>query len=218
MKSILFTLSFIFLALSAHAQDFSPAIWQPGVHLFAGAGLNSSLYTSDSQHVEGGVGLNLKTDLVYFIDDTWAADWGSSVKFARIDGFLLWDTQFTLGLRRRLASIDIWDLANPYVRVFAGKSPTVVFLDGNELPGRDQSKDVNRVQFDGTVYGITFGSMAKTESGTVWFSELSLSVQRFERESEIKMDGEVPVVTHEGPTESNANMYTITLALGAFIF
>ncbi|KYG65735.1 hypothetical protein AZI86_01275 [Bdellovibrio bacteriovorus] len=218
MKTYYITLILFLFHFSARADDFSPASWQPGLHLFAGGGLNSSLYTSDTERVEGGVGLNMKTDLVYFFNDTWAADWGSSVKFARIDGFLLWDTQFTLGVRRRLSSIDIWDLANPYVRVFAGKSPTVIFLDGNELPGRNQDGDVNRMQFDGTVYGVTFGSMTKTAAGTTWFAELSLSLQQFERESEIKMDGEVPVVTHEGPVQANANMYTVTFTIGALIF
>lgn len=218
MRNLILTLTFILFSTSAFADDFSPASWKPGLHLFAGAGLNSSVYTSDTERIEGGVGLNMKTDLVYFFNDTWAADWGSSVKFARIDGFLLWDTQFTLGVRRRLSSIDIWDLANPYVRVFAGKSPTVIFLDGNELPGRSQDGGVNRMQFDGSVYGVTFGSMAKSARGTVWFSELSFSLQQFERESEIKMDGEVPVVTHEGPVQENANMYTITFTIGALVF
>lgn len=218
MKSFFVSLVFLIFSLSAQAEEFSPYAWQPGFHLFGGGGLNSSLYTSDTERIEGGVGLNVKTDLVYFFNDTWAADWGSSVKFARIDGFLLWDTQFTLGLRRRLSSIDIWDLANPYVRLFAGKSPTVIFLDGNDLPGRSGDRDVNRLQFDGTVYGVTFGSMAKTEKGTIWFSEISFSLQQFSRESEIKMDGEVPVVMRENPAQSNATMYTITVAVGALIF
>jgi hypothetical protein len=132
---------------------------------------------------------------------------------------LVWDTQFTLGVRRNLPRSFILDLGNPYVRIFAGKSPTVIFVNGDDdLPSPRHEKDIDRIQYDGTVYGFTLGSLEKTSAGTVWFTELSASYQHLERASEIKMDGEVPVVMHDGPTDDNSNIFTLTVTIGALIF
>jgi hypothetical protein len=221
-KNILFLLMSLLFTLNASAQTeveaFTPSHWEPGMHLFAGGGLNSSLYSSEHERIEGGVGLNIKTDLVYFFNNDWAADWGSSVKFNRVDGLLIWDTQFTLGVRHRLPRIMIWNLGDPYVRAFIGKSPTVIFLDGDDLPSQQHEDDINRIQYDGSVYGLTFGNMATTQGGTIWFSEISASFQRLERASEIKMEGDVPVVMHEGPADANSNIFTVTFTIGALIF
>jgi hypothetical protein len=222
----LFTMLALLVTLTASASfaqdetgdDFYPDHWAPGLHLFAGGGLNTSFYSSEHERVEGGVGLNLKTDLVYFFDENWGADWGSAVKFNRIDGLLMWDTQFTLGVRRRIPSEWVWNLGNPYARIFAGRSPTVVFLDGDDIPGKVHDDNVNRIQFDGSVYGITVGNLAKTKAGTMWFSELSLTYQKFENESEIKMDGDVPVVMREGPADADSQMWTLTFSIGALVF
>lgn len=203
----------------ALSDELTPDMYTPGLHLLAGGGLNSSVYSSQYEHIEGGVGLNLKTDLVYYFDSIWAVDAGSSVKFNRVDGMLLWDTQFTFGVRRNLPEIGFGKLEDPYVRVFLGRAPTVVFLNGeSDVRVQSLKSDVNRVQYDGPVYGLTLGNMARTSKGTIWFSELSLTYQTLDHESEIKMDGEVPTVLYEGPAEPGSKIYTITFSVGVMVF
>ena len=217
MKNILFLVLLLTSSL-AQADEFYPYHWTPGLHLFAGGGINTAVYSNQQDTYDGGVGLNLKTDLVYFINENWAVEAGSSIKFNRVSGYLLWDTLFTVGIRTTLPSLLNYEYGQPYGRAFIGRAPTVMFLNGNESPNGTENKDVSRIQFDGPVGGLAVGSLHTTEKGLVWFSELGASVQSLEQESDIKMDGEVPVVISDRSVTDHTVIYSIYLTFGVMAF
>lgn len=215
----LFVILALLTSVSAQAsEDFSIDAWHPGFRLLAGGGVNSSLYSSENEQIDGGLGLSFKTDFVYFLDENWGVDAGSSVKFNRINGYLLWDTQLTLGLRRNLPGLRFKYINAPYVRAFFGRSPTVIFTADGPNPSIAHEEGVSRMQFDGTVSGLTFGNLARTKAGTIWFTEISYSYQHIDRVSEIQNRGDVPEVVYQGPAVPDSKMYTLTLSFGALIF
>jgi hypothetical protein len=217
MKNIFFLLLLLSSSL-AQAEEFYPYHWTPGLHLFAGGGINTAAYTNQENTFDGGVGLNLKTDLVYFLNESWAIEAGSSIKFNRVEGYLIWDTLFTVGLRTTLPSLLNYEFGQPYGRIFIGRAPTVIFLNGNESPTGTNNKDVSRIQFDGPVAGMALGTFHTTESGVVWFTELGGSVQSLEQESEIKMDGEVPVVISSQSVGEHTTILSFYLTVGVLAF
>jgi hypothetical protein len=202
----------------AHADEFYPYHWTPGLHLFAGGGINTAVYSNQEDTYDGGVGLNLKTDLVYFLNESWAVEAGSSIKFNRVSGYLFWDTLFTVGLRTTLPSLLNYEFGQPYGRIFVGRAPTVMFLNGNESPNGTENKDVSRIQFDGPVAGLALGTFHTTENGLVWFTELGGSFQSLEQESEIKMDGEVPVVISSKSVSDHTTIFSLYLTIGILAF
>ena len=217
MKTILFGLVLLFSSFS-QADEFYPYHWTPGLHLFAGGGVNTAVYSNQQNTFDGGVGLNLKTDLVYFLNENWAVEVGSSIKFNRVSGYLLWDTLFTVGLRTTLPSLLNYEFGQPYGRIFIGRAPTVMFLNGNEAPSGTDNKDVSRIQFDGPVGGLAIGTFHTTENGLVWFTELGGSIQSLEQESEIKMDGEVPVVVSSKSVSDHTTILSLYLTIGVLAF
>jgi hypothetical protein len=217
MKNIFFLLLLLSSSL-AQAEEFYPYHWTPGLHLFAGGGINTAAYTNQENTFDGGVGLNLKTDLVYFLNESWAIEAGSSIKFNRVEGYLIWDTLFTVGLRTTLPSLLNYEFGQPYGRIFIGRAPTVIFLNGNESPTGTNNKDVSRIQFDGPVAGMALGTFHTTDSGLVWFTELGGSVQSLEQESEIKMDGEVPVVISSQSVGEHTTILSFYLTVGVLAF
>ncbi|MNK94839.1 hypothetical protein D3C87_1150550 [compost metagenome] len=217
MKRI-FSLLLLFLSPLAQADEFYPYHWTPGLHLFAGGGINTAVYSNQQDTYDGGVGLNLKTDLVYFLNENWAIEAGSSIKFNRVSGYLLWDTLFTVGVRTTLPSLLNYEYGQPYGRIFVGRAPTVMFLNGNDSPTGTEDKDVSRIQFDGPVGGLAIGTFHTTESGLVWFTELGGSIQSLEQESAIKMDGEVPVVVSNKGVSDHTTILSLYLTVGILAF
>lgn len=217
MKKLIFILLFSFSSLS-YANDFDPYHWEPGLHLFAGGGVNTAVYSNSKDTYDGGLGLNLKTDLVYFLNSDWAVEWSSSVKFNRVDQYLVWDTLFTVGLRTTLPSLTHYEYGQPYGRIFIGRAPTVLFLNGEDLPTDPSKKDVSRIQFDGPVGGLAVGTFHTTEKGLVWFTEIGASVQSLEQESDIKMDGDVPVVISTNSVSDHTTIYSLYLTIGVLAF
>jgi hypothetical protein len=217
MNKLIFFFILSFSSLS-WANDFDPYHWEPGLHLFAGGGLNSAVYTNSENTYDGGIGLNLKTDVVYFLNSDWALEWSSSVKFNRVDSYLVWDTLFTVGLRTTLPSLTYYEYGQPYGRIFVGRAPTVIFLNGGVSPTQPENKDVSRIQFDGPVGGMAVGSLHTTAKGLVWFSELGASVQSLEQESDIKMDGDVPVVISNESVSNHTIIYSLYLTFGVMAF
>lgn len=217
MKKIIFALILSFSNL-AFAKDFDPYHWEPGLHLFAGGGFNTAVYSNSKDTYDGGLGLNLKTDLVYFLNSDWALEWSSSVKFNRVDEYLVWDTLFTVGVRTTLPSFTSYEYGQPYGRIFIGRAPTVLFLNGNDVPTDPTKKDVSRIQFDGPVGGLAFGTFHTTEKGLVWFTEFGGSVQSLEQESDIKMDGDVPVVISDKSVSDHTTIYSLYLTIGVLAF
>lgn len=215
------TIFFFFILLSSsfsQAEDFYPYHWTPGLHLFAGGGINTAVYSNQQDTYDGGVGLNLKTDLVYFLNENWAVEAGSSIKFNRVSGYLLWDTLFTVGIRTTLPSLLNYEYGQPYGRAFIGRAPTVMFLNGNESPNGNENKDVSRIQFDGPVGGLAIGTFHTTETGLVWFTEFGGSIQSLEQESAIKMDGEVPVVVSSKGVSDHTTILSLYLTIGILAF
>ena len=169
---LLFILSIAFLITAwfgpAHAET---SAWpEPGLHLLAGAGLNSSVYSSDEDRVDGGVGINFGTDVSYFINDKWAFDWSSNVSFNHVNSYLIWNTQLTLGLRYRFDT-EYFPGRVTYARLFMGRAPTVLFLNGDAPKEYDQA-GLSRIQFEGPVGGVAWGLMKKAKSGRDYFFEI----------------------------------------------
>lgn len=228
MKNLIFALLIAFTS-QAQANDFDPSHWEPGLHLFAGGGFNSSVYMAGGEKFDGGLGSNLKTDLVYFLNSDWALEASSAVKFNRVDGYLIWDTLLTVGVRTTLPNLLPIEMGQPYGRLFVGRAPTVLFLDGDsDLPrsaafvkersSSESSGEASRIQFDGPVAGIAVGSLRKTNNGTVWFTELAFTVQSLDQENDIKMDGDVPVVISQEAVGSRTVIYGLAFSVGIMAF
>lgn len=217
MKSVLVILSALLLTLPARADEFAPTFWSEGLHLLAGGGVNSALYTSTQDREDGGMGLNFKTDLLYVLHPDWALEWSANVKFNRIRSYLLWDTLLTVGVRTQLPAVlpDSWGA--PYARVFVGRAPTVLFLNG-ETNERISDPSVSRIHFDGPVAGLGVGVKKKNREGRVWFTELSFSAQSLEQEEDVRMEGEVPLVVASRSSRDNANIYSFFWTFGILAF
>lgn len=203
---------FLLLLLSSNlfAQEehkFRPDYWSKGLHLAAGGGLNLVYYDSNQVYNDIGAGINFKTDLGYYFTNRFAVEWSSNVKFNRVDGYQIWDTLITFGLRYRIKEY--------YVRGFFGKAPTVIFFDGKN-PDDFKDSSASRLQYDGPVYGLAVGKMYKKESGLIWFLEFSSTLQRLEEREAIRMDGQVPeVVGRERDPSSVLSFYAM---IGVLIF
>lgn len=222
MKSIITVIVTLLVNLSAQAaDDYSPSDWGSGLHLFAGGGVNSSFYTSKDRDVDGGIGLNLKTDLTYSLNSDWALELSGNVKFNRVDGYLVWDTPLTVGIRTRLPIIALWDIGSPYGRVFAGRAPSVLFLNGGEAPKPNpnvQDSNISRIHFDGPIGGFGLGTLNKSKTGQIWFVEVSGSVQSLEQEEDVKMEGEIPVVVSSQSVDDHSTIYSVSLTVGVLAF
>lgn len=211
----LFVLLLLLFSVAAEADDFEPTYWSEGLHLFAGGGLNSSVYQSTEERDEGGLGLNLKTDLFYVLDPEWALEWSANVKFNRVRSYLLWDTLLTVGVRRQIP-LSFIDAAS-YGRLFLGRAPTVLFLEG-DTSVRSSEPGVSRIHFDGPVAGLGFGVLKKNQQGHVWFSEISVTVQKLEQSEDVRMDGEVPVVVSSSRLDNDATIYSLSWTVGVLAF
>jgi hypothetical protein len=214
---LMFILSVAFMITAwfrpAFANDISA--WpEPGLHLLAGGGLGSSVYSSDENHVDGGVGVNFGTDVSYFLNDKWAVDWSSNVSFNHVNKYLIWNTQLTLGVRYRFDT-EYFPGRVTYARVFAGRAPTVLFLNGDTPK---EYEGMSRVQFEGPVAGVAWGLMKKAKSGRDYYFEIAGTVQHLEQQDGIEMEGEVPVVIMSGPTGDHSQIYSIRFTLGLLVF
>lgn len=219
MKRVVFSFFMVLLSsVPTLATDFETDHWSKGMHLLAGGGFNSALYTSDEDLSDGGVGLNLKTDLLYVLNPQWALEWSASVKFNRMEeNFLLWDTLLTVGVRTQLPKIYPEMSGNPYARFFLGRAPTVLFLNG-ENPREDSNPNTSRIHFDGPVVGLGWGVLKKNEKGQVWFTEIAATAQSLENEEDVMMDGEVPLVLSRSQVKNNGRIYSIAITIGILAF
>lgn len=205
------------------APDFEPDHWSPGIHLLAGVGANISSYHSREENIDGGLGSNLKTDLLYVINPHFALEWGANVSFHRVRGSLIWDTPLTLGVRFQLPKL-VPSASHPYMRLFTGASPTVVFIKGNAA-ALDQlqafapdGREIDRLNFNGPVAGIGLGSMRKNSQGLVWYTEFTLAAKWVEQEERIIMQGEVPVVVSSSSVDRNTMILSIYWTIGVLAF
>ncbi|KYG67911.1 hypothetical protein AZI87_01140 [Bdellovibrio bacteriovorus] len=216
MKKWIFLFTILFSAPS-FADEFTPSYWSEGIHLLAGGGLNSSVYISKHERDDAGLGLNLKTDLLYVFHPQWAVEWSANVKFNRVRSYLVWDTLFTLGLRAQIPDLETPEWGTPYARLFIGRAPTVIFLNG-DTPSNVSDPSVSRIHLDGPVAGIGWGLLNKTQKGQVWFSEISFTIQSLEQEDDVRMDGDVPVVVSSSSRTDNSNIYSLSWTVGILAF
>lgn len=213
----LLALMFVLPPMKVFAEEktFEPFAWSEGLHLFAGAGFNSSIFSSKETRIDAGIGLNLKADLGYYLNDRWAVEVGSSVKFNQVKGYLIWDTLITAGLRYRFQNNFFNERS--YGRIFLGRSPTVVYFNGSP-PEEYREADISRVQFDGPVGGIAFGITEKLHDKNIWFFELAASVQQLQQHDGIRMEGEVPVVILSGPEGDKTQIWSVYASFGILLF
>lgn len=208
MRILLLILIFFNCAYAKEETKFRPDYWTKGLHLNIGTGINISQFYSDVRFKHVGYGLNFKTDLGYFFTNRFALELSSNVKFNRVDEYLIWDSLFTIGARYRIKDY--------YVRGFYGRAPTVVFFNGHP-PDEYKGTSASRLQFDGPVYGASFGkTFQHKETGIIWFLEGSGVYQRLVERKAIHMNGQVPeVVMREKDRSSIVGLY---LMIGMMVF
>lgn len=212
MKNIIFIL-FLILPFSLRAQlldtgeEFLTDDWSEGLHIFAGIGVNSSNYRSNSRRDYLGIGSNFKTDVGWYFNHDWAIESSASVKFNNLDGSLIWDTLLTLGLRYRLEDY--------YYRVFAGAGVLVIDTGEDEPTAR---QDTARLHMDGPALGMGFGRTRRTEKGKVWFAELNGTVQWIKHRDDVIVDGETPIAISSEPVNDNSAIYSLQATVGIMLF
>lgn len=215
-----FLIILLFISVSSFAQEteeyyFKPDKWLKGIHLMAGGGLNGSIYHSEAERQNQGIGLNLKTDLGYYFNDRFAIEASSNVKFNKVSEYLVWDTLLTLGVRYRFEDFPFTKSKSMYMRAFYGIAPTVFFLD--DAPEIYRSTDASRIQYDGPVYGLALGNMYETKKGRVWFMEYGLSYQNLKNVEGIK-DDVAPQVVFKDASGGNIIIYSAYLSIGVLVF
>ncbi len=213
MKRLIFLFIF-FLPIIASAQlfdteeEFLTDDWSEGLHIFVGAGVNSSNYHSNTRRNYLGLGINLKTDVGWYFHHDWALESSASVKFNRLNGDLIWDTLLTLGLRYRLE--------NYYFRAFAGAGVLVVVL-GKDQPEINDN-NTRRLHMDGPALGLGFGKTNKTEAGKIWFIELNGTAQQIKHRDDVAIDGQYPIAISSQSVNDNSTIYSLQFTIGVLLF
>lgn len=212
MKKVFLFLIFIFpLVLQAQlldtGEEFLTDDWSEGLHIFAGAGLNSSNYHSNTRRDYLGIGLNFKTDVGWYFSHDWAIESSASVKFNKLNSDLIWDTLLTLGLRYRFEDL--------YFRGFAGAGVLVVVLGEDEPSTRP---DTSRLHTDGPALGMGFGKIQRTEKGKIWFSEINGTVQWIKHRDSVIVDGETPIAINSESVNDNSTIYSLQVTVGIMLF
>lgn len=212
MHKYFLPLLLLFFVSSAQARQhdkFYASSWDAGVHLFAGGGINGSLYNSDAEKQNQGPGLHFKTDFGWFLDSKWALEAGSHVMFTKVKEYLIWDTLLTVGVRHRFHG-------QYFGRIFYGQAPTVFYLD--DVPSFYDRRGATRVQYTGPVYGFALGEMREAKDGKVWFIEAGTSFQSLDDSEGVKDQGNVPEVVFSGENRNVIKIYTIYVSVGVLVF
>lgn len=198
--------------------------WGDGLQLFAGLGVNSVTLFNTNEKQDLGIGLNIKSELVYAFSPTWAAELGSYVRFNDTQGFLIWDTILSVGVRRTLPKFGSESLGQPYARLFLGQGPSAVYIDDVQVSKEQQQPnsdygEFSKLQLYGTVIGVGLGFMKKEKkSKDLWFSEFTLMYQTFYKEEQVRMDADVPVVVGKEKIVGDAQTINIAWSIGIRMF
>lgn len=216
MKPVFFQLFILVILIGAipinlHAQEEHRF---EGLYLFGGGGANTSTYHSDSARIDWGIGLNLKTDFGYYFTDKWAVEWSSLSKFTRVDGYLVWDTLITWGIRHQFS---IWSTSSMYGRLFAGRAPTMIKFEGS-VPDEFKRQGVDRIRLDGPVYGGAVGRTKTSRGGWIWFIEFIGTVQSVETVEDIQIIYEVPEVSFHQAIGEETNIVSFYICTGIHVF
>jgi hypothetical protein len=205
-------------SLSARADKyvFKADHWKKGLHLLAGGGFNGTIYHSNFERQDQGIGLNFKTQVGYYLNNQWALEVGSTVKFDQVDDLLIWDTLFTGGFRYRFQNFPFTTSRGVYARGFYGRAPTVIFVD--DAPDVYRSSKASRIQYDGPVYGLAIGNMYDGAKGKVWYLEYGISFQQLNRFFEITDEEDVPVTLLNEDGENKIKIYSAYVSIGILVF
>lgn len=212
MKKNIFILIFLVPIIASaqlfnNEEEFLTDDWSEGLHIFVGAGINSSNYHSNTRRNSLGLGINFKTDVGWYFNHDWALESSASVKFNRLNGDLVWDTLLTLGLRYRIEDY--------YFRAFAGAGVLVIVLGENQ-PVVD--KNTRRLHMDGPALGLGFGKTKKTEAGKVWFIELNSTAQQIKHRDDVAIDGQYPIAISSQAVNDNSTIYSLQFTMGVLLF
>ncbi|WP_413574683.1 hypothetical protein ACLVWU_10680 [Bdellovibrio sp. HCB290] len=190
-------------------------IWREGTHIAAGLGIQGGAYLVDGSSRDFGAGIAGKTDVGFYLNDKWALEASSLIKFARVNDYRIWGTQLSVGFRYRLPA-GWFDEQVPYFRGFAGSNINVIYLDGRKIPEFEEV--YNRIQFEGPLLGVAWGGMRLSQTKTVWFWEVALTGEWLTRESGIQMEKDVPVVVARSSLDGRSQLYSVYVTMGGFIF
>ena len=212
MKVFIFLFTFLFSPVT-HAQlkdngeEFLIDNWSEGLHIFVGAGLNSSSYRSDTQNNYLGLGTNFKTDVGWYFNHDWAIESSSNVRFNTYEDDLIWDTLLTLGVRYRTEE--------HYFRGFAGAGVLVVVVDEDKPTVNNNTR---RIHMDGPAIGFGFGKTKITKTGLVWFIELNTTAQEFRHRDDVAIDGQYPIAISSQAVNDNSTIYSLQFTIGVLLF
>ncbi|MFM6927309.1 MAG: hypothetical protein ACKOX6_02540 [Bdellovibrio sp.] len=193
-------------------QTFMPDRWSKGLHLLVGGGTNTGVYVSDSNRLDVGVGPVLKTEVGYFFNDRWAAEWNSIVKFNFVDGYTVWDSLFTFGARYRFDSMS--GMTGPFLRAFFGTTVNVLYFHSSPPP---RYANFSRLQSEGPAVGFGWGSMEQTSKGLNWYWEALVTGEWLEVSEAINLDKDVPV-SERSYLDDHAALYTLYVTIGVVAF
>lgn len=196
----------LIFSLTANAQvreydeEFLIDRWGKGLHLFIGGGPQTSTYRSDHQNVHLGWGLNVRTEVDWYFNADWAAEFGTAVNFNRHESDLFWNTILAIGFRHRLRK--------SYLRAMVGSGVLVIVPDNYPT----------RTHFDGLAIGAGFGKFESTQQNTIWYWEFTGTIQSMKQHDDIIMDGEIPVSIHSKPVKDHSKIYSLQITAGVLLF
>jgi hypothetical protein len=197
----------------ASARAFSPTYWTEGLHLTAGVGIASSIYTTDTQPDRFGIGPNIRTEVGWYLYNGMALELSSAVNIIRVSSSLkLWDTQFALGIRTRIGRFFSIDGGEPYLRLYAGWGPAVAVFSSSQSSGTD------RIHLHGPLGGIGFGQAYSTKFGTVIFVELGATTHAFRNYDEVRDAGVLPQTLAHGAVTDGSQIFNAHLSVGLLAF
>ncbi|MCM2282464.1 MAG: hypothetical protein NDI61_11540 [Bdellovibrionaceae bacterium] len=201
----------------AEREVFRPDHWARGFHFLAASGLSTALFNSRVQEAELGGGASIRMDVGYYWTPDFAVEIGSSVNLNRVEGFLIWDNQFTLGVRARVPRLAYSRYGAPYMRFFSGRGPLIIVFE-DEAPSVYQASGAQRLQLEGPVFGASIGYMQTATTGGVWLLELMLTFHSFESLEIVKSNKDVPVVVQEERVRDQSSFSALHILIGVVAF
>ncbi len=205
------------LVIVGEKPEFRPSNWSRGIHFMPGLGVNTSIFDSKIQEEDTGWGGSVRMDIGYYFTNDFALELSSSVNLNRVNGYLIWDSQFNLGVRTRITFFESSDKGAPYARAFVGRGPLVIVFERSR-PAEYTQLGANRLQLEGPAYGGAIGYMQMTSTNSVWFMELVLAYHQLESLEVIKTTDVTPVIVAKQAISDRSTFITAHLIVGMVAF
>ncbi|RYZ50332.1 MAG: hypothetical protein EOP07_23130, partial [Proteobacteria bacterium] len=158
---------------------FSGGQWTQGLHLMAGLGANTAYFESPGVNKEAGIGLNIETNVSYSFLNDYALELSTNVMFNRVKRLLIWNTLGTIGVRFRIPTLLAPPDSYPYVRLAAGRGPTVFIFKGQKPDSLEVGGD--RTQIEGDIVSVAYGFFQNARDGMTWFLEFGATVNSYRK-------------------------------------